>query len=161
MPRHPGRVERGGGASGRRSPALAGALPYPRHLPDEDGRGGQDGGQPEALPGCPVGGRVRVCGWRWWGGRSSGREERREERGGRGGQEVAPLLVAGEVVAMAWTVKTADRAEGKRGTGEDVGGILCPGSSCSSSLRFLSFHSLSFFVPLRSCFFLPFPFPYI
>ena len=32
MPRHPGRVERVGRVSGRGSPALAGALPYPHHL---------------------------------------------------------------------------------------------------------------------------------
>ena len=42
---------------------------------------------------------------------------------------------------MVWTVKTSDGAEERRGTGEDGGGILRPGSlssfpsSCSFSLH--------------------------
>ena len=114
MRRHPGRVERVGRVSGKRSPALGGALPCPHHLTRrgrarvrvrragwQTARGSArlsavcwsidsevvamtspraGRGAPSARPGrwCD---RVRVSGWRWLGGRSSGREERDEERG--------------------------------------------------------------------------------
>ena len=38
---------------------------------------------------------------------------------------------SGERLAMVWTVKTSDGAEERRGTGEDGGGILRPGSLSS------------------------------
>ena len=38
---------------------------------------------------------------------------------------------SGERLAMVWTVKTSDGAEERRGTGEEVGGILRPGSISS------------------------------
>ena len=44
MPRHPGRVERGGRVRGKGSPALAGSLPYPHHLTDGK-RGGDEAGR--------------------------------------------------------------------------------------------------------------------
>ena len=49
----------------------------------------------------------------------------------------------GERLAMVWTVKTSDGAEERRGTGEDGGGILRPGSLsfcfvCSFALPFLT-----------------------
>ena len=54
-------------------------------------------------------------------------------RSGRGGRPSISLSAdtsgrSGERLAMVWTVKTSDGAEERRGTGEDGGGILCPGS---------------------------------
>ena len=66
-------------------------------------------------------------------------------RSGRGGRPSLSLSAGtsgrgGERLAMVWTVKTSDGAEERRGTGEEVGGILLPGSlssfpsSCSFAL---------------------------
>ena len=57
-------------------------------------------------------------------------------RSGRGGRPYLSLSVdtswrSGERLAMVWTVKTSDGAEERRGTGEEVGGILRPGSLSS------------------------------
>ena len=54
-------------------------------------------------------------------------------RSGRGGRPSISLSAdtsgrSGERLAMVWTVKTSDGAEERRGTGEDGGGILRPGS---------------------------------
>ena len=57
-------------------------------------------------------------------------------RSGRGGRPSLSLSADtsgrwGERLAMVWTVKTSDGAEERRGTGEDGGGILRPGSLSS------------------------------
>ena len=67
---------------------------------------------------------------------------------GRGGRPSLSLSAdtsgrSGERLAMVWTVKTSDGAEERRGTGEDGGGILRPGSLssfsvCSFALPFLT-----------------------
>ena len=67
---------------------------------------------------------------------------------GRGGRPSISLSAdtsgrSGERLAMVWTVKTSDGAEERRGTGEDGGGILRPGSLsscsvCSFALPFLT-----------------------
>ena len=54
-------------------------------------------------------------------------------RSGRGGRPSLSMSADtswrwGERLAMVWTVKTSDGAEERRGTGEDGGGILRPGS---------------------------------
>ena len=66
-------------------------------------------------------------------------------RSGRGGRPSLSLSAdrsgrSGERLAMVWTVKTSDGAEERRGTGEDGGGILNPGS------LFLPFCLLLFFL---------------
>ena len=65
-------------------------------------------------------------------------------RSGRGGRPSLPFAIAGEVV-IGWRwcgrVRTADRAEERRGTGEEVGGILRPVPLFSFALPVL-------FVPL-------------
>ena len=139
MPRHPpGRVERVGGVRGRGSPALAGSLSYPHHLREGKRAGPRRAGWQtvEALPCCLLAaGRSVARWWRWL----------RPEA-----DEVAALsspwamLRAGEVVSgWRWCgrVRTADRAEERRGTGEEVGGILRPVPLSSFALPVL-------FVPL-------------
>ena len=46
---------------------------------------------------------------------------------------------SGERLAMVWTVEAADGTEERRGTGEEVGGILRPGSLFLSSCLLLFF----------------------
>ena len=60
-------------------------------------------------------------------------------RSGRGGRPSLSLSDdtsgrSGERLAMVWTVKAADGTEERRGTGEDGGGILRPGSLSSWSV---------------------------
>ena len=45
---------------------------------------------------------------------------------------------SGERLAMVWTVEASDGAEERRGTGEEVGGILRPGSLSSWSVVFFA-----------------------
>ena len=57
-------------------------------------------------------------------------------RSGRGGRPSLSLSAdtrgrSGERLAMVWTVEAADGTEERRGTGEDGGGILRPGSLSS------------------------------
>ena len=66
-------------------------------------------------------------------------------RSGRGGRPSLSLSAdtsgrIGERLEMVWTVKASDGAEERRGTGEEVGSILRPGS------LFLSFCLLLFFL---------------
>ena len=69
MPRHPGRVERGGRVRGRGSPALAGSPPYPHHLAEGKRTGTRRAGWQtvEGLPCCLLVDRWRDGGevWRW------------------------------------------------------------------------------------------------
>ena len=58
---------------------------------------------------------------------------------GRGGRPSLSLSAdrsgrSGELLAMVWTVEAADGTEERRGTGEDGGGILRPGSLSSWSV---------------------------
>lgn len=135
---HPSRVERVGMVIGKGWPALAGSVPCPYHLKEGTttrkgrgrGRGGQDGRPSRRCPavcGLLVAGAVVAIA---------------STRSGRGGRPSLSLSAdrsgrSGERLAMVWTVKTSYGAEERRGTGEDVGGILRP---CSlSSWSFVSF----------------------
>lgn len=64
-------------------------------------------------------------------------------RSGRGSRPSLSLSAdtigrSGERLAMVWTVEASDVAEERRGTGEDVGGILRPGSLSSWSVVFFA-----------------------
>ena len=133
MPRHPGRVERFDGVSGKGWPALAGSVPCPYHLKEgtttRKGRGRGRGGQGvRTSRRCPVAAVRWRCGgevWRW----------HRPEPDGVAFLP-SPLSAdtrwrSGERLAMVWTVKTSDGTEERRGTGEDSGGILLPSSLSS------------------------------
>ena len=113
MPRHPGMVERFDGVSWRESPALAGSLPYNHHLRDRKRTGTRrEGWQTvEALP-C---GRWMLVD-RWRGGGDVVAIE--SPRSGRCGSPSLSLSAdrsgrSGERLAMMWTVKTSDGAEGE------------------------------------------------
>ena len=123
MRKHPGRVERVGRVSERGSPALAGSLPYPHPLTE-----GKRTGTRTRRAGCPTargaallfGGCLSIGGEVWRGGGDGIAQNRT-------GWAPFPW-------AMVWTVRTADRTEERRGTGEDGGGILRPGSLSSCSV---------------------------
>lgn len=116
-----GRHPRQGG-EGRRGELKEIALPSPPDRGEEDGA--EAGRMTDSPRRCPVAaGRCRsvaMCG--------DGIAQKRTRR---------PLFLSswllvrwwrrGERLAMVWTVRTSDGAEEKRGTGEDGGGILCPG----------------------------------
>ena len=103
------------------------ALPYPHQLKEGRGRGrGGHDGRPSRR--CPAAGRSAA--------RCGDVVEKASPRSGRGGRPYLSLSVdtswrSGERLAMVWTVKTSDGAEERRGTGEEVGGILRPGSLSS------------------------------
>ena len=72
MPMNPGRVERSAGVSGRRSPALAGSLPYNHHMMERkrDGEADEAGRMTDSLRRCPsgcwsIGGDVVAMWYRW------------------------------------------------------------------------------------------------
>ena len=142
MPRHPGRVERVDGVSWRESPALAGSLPCPHHL--AEGKRGEDeaGRMADSPRPCPA-----ACCW------SIGGEvvAMASPRTGRGARPSLSLSVGTsgrgvERLAMVWTVETADRTEERRGTGEEVGGILRPVPLSSWSVCLFVFSALFAFV---------------
>ena len=98
MPRHPGRVERVDGVSGKESPALAGSLPYNHHLRDRKRTGTRREGW-QTVEALPCGRWMLVDRW-------------------RGGGDVVAIASprsgrSGERLAMMWTVKTSDGAEGE------------------------------------------------
>ena len=142
MTTHPGRVERVGRMSGSGSPALAGSLPYHNHLKEGRGRGrgGHDGRTSRRCPGR----WLLVDRWRCGGDVVA----IASPRSGRGSRPSLSLLAdtsgrSGELLEMVWTVAAADGTEEKRGTGEDGGGILRPGSLsscfvCSFALPYLT-----------------------
>ena len=115
---------------------MANSMPCPHHLKEGRGRGrGGHDGRPSRR--CPAAGRSAA--------RCGDVVEKASPRSGRGGRPYLSLSVdtslrSGERLAMVWTVKTSDGAEERRGTGEEVGGILRPGSlssfssACSSAL---------------------------
>ena len=99
--------------------------PTSPHEGRELGRGGQDG-RPSRR--CPAAGRSAA--------RCGDVVAIASPRSGRGGRPSLSLSAdtrgrSGERLAMVWTVKTSDGAEERRGTGEDGGGILRPGSLSS------------------------------
>ena len=143
MPRHPGRVDRVDVVSWRESPDLAGSVPCPYHLKEEDedeaGRMSDRRGAALLFAGC--------CSLAmWWRGVAIA-----SPRIGRCGRPSLSLSAdtsgrSGERLAMVWTVKTSDGTEERRGTGEDGGGILRPVSLFLFCSLVCSFPALLAFV---------------
>ena len=98
----------------------------------EGRRGGKDDRQHEALP-------FWLLVDRWRGGGDGIHPEP-----GRVPALPSPLLVVrpDERLAMAWTVEASDGTEERRGTGEEVGGILRPGSLSSFPSACFCFSSI-------------------
>ena len=123
---HPGRVERVNGVSGKVWPALAGSVSFPYHLKEGTttrkgrgrGRGGQDGRPSRRFPvvaGCwSIGGEVVAMWWRC-GGDVVAIASPRIGRGSRPSLSLSADTSgrSGERLAMVWTVKTSDGAEGE------------------------------------------------
>ena len=118
------------------------ALPYPHHLREgkRDGEEDEAGRMTDSPRRCPA-----VC-WLLVDRLRGGGDSIAQNRTGWLPFISLWLLVrrwrCGERLAMVWTVKTSDGAEERRGTGEEVGGILRPGSlssfpsSCSFALPY-------------------------
>ena len=112
--------------SWRGSPALAGSFPYTHHLTDGK-RGGDAAGR---MTDRPRGAAMLFAGCWSIGGDVVAIASPRSGRGGRPSLSLSACTSGrcGERLAMVWTAEASDGTEERRGTVEEVGGILRPGS---------------------------------